>query len=180
MRRKTGASVQDMSASPEVFAVYQKLLANGELTVRVYGLQPLSEWGRLARAGIRAGFGNDKLKIGGLKGFADGSLGSTTALFFEPYLDEPKTSGLPSDEMFPEGKMLDNILGADRAGLQVAVHAIGDKANKTILDMFAEVGKRNGARPPAPHRTRATSAARRDQAIRRRARDRFDAALSRD
>ncbi len=146
MRRKTGASVQDMSASPEVFVVYQKLLANGELTVRVYGLQPLSEWGRLARAGVRAGFGNDKLKIGGLKGFADGSLGSTTALFFEPYLDEPKTSGLPSDEMFPEGKMLDNILGADRAGLQVAVHAIGDKANKTILDMFAEVEKRNGAR----------------------------------
>jgi predicted amidohydrolase YtcJ len=139
-------SVQDMSASPEVFAVYQKLLANGELTVRVYGLQPLSEWGRLARAGVRAWFGNDKLKIGGLKGFADGSLGSTTALFFEPYLDAPKTSGLPSDEMFPEGKMLNNILGADRAGLQIAVHAIGDKANKTILDMFAEVGKRNGPR----------------------------------
>jgi predicted amidohydrolase YtcJ len=139
-------SVQDMSASPEVFGVYQKLLANGELTVRVYGLQPLSDWGRLARAGVRAWFGNDKLKIGGLKGFADGSLGSTTALFFEPYLDAPKTSGLPSDEMFPEGKMLNNILGADRAGLQIAVHAIGDKANKTILDVFAEVERRNGPR----------------------------------
>ncbi|HKQ91451.1 MAG TPA: amidohydrolase [Blastocatellia bacterium] len=139
-------SVQDMSASPEVFGVYQKLLANGELTVRVYGIQPLSEWGRLARVGVRAWFGNDKLKIGGLKGFADGSLGSTTALFFEPYLDAPKTSGLPSDEMFPEGKMLNNILDADRAGLQVAVHAIGDKANKMILDVFAEVVKRNGAR----------------------------------
>ena len=139
-------SVQDMSASPDVFAVYQKLLANNELTVRVYGLQPLSEWGRLARVGIRSWFGNDKLKVGGLKGFADGSLGSTTALFFEPYLDAPKTSGLPSDEMFPEGKMLNNILGADRAGLQIAVHAIGDKANKTILDIFAEVGKRNGQR----------------------------------
>ena len=139
-------SVQDMSASPEVFGVYQKLLANGELTVRDYGHQPLSEWGRLARVGVRAWFGNDKLKIGGLKGFADGSLGSTTALFFEPYLDAPKTSGLPSDEMFPEGKMLNNILDADRAGLQVAVHAIGDKANKTILDVFAEVVKRNGAR----------------------------------
>jgi predicted amidohydrolase YtcJ len=139
-------SVQDMSASPEVFGAYQKLLANGELTARVYGIQPLSEWGRLARVGVRAWFGNDKLKIGGLKGFADGSLGSTTALFFEPYLDAPKTSGLPSDEMFPEGKMLNNILDADRAGLQVAVHAIGDKANKTILDVFAEVEKRNGAR----------------------------------
>jgi predicted amidohydrolase YtcJ len=139
-------SVQDMSASPDVFAVYQKLLANGELNMRIYGLQPLSEWGRLARAGVRAGFGNDKLKIGGLKGFADGSLGSTTALFFEPYLDDPKTAGLPSDEMFPESKMLNNIQGADGAGLQIAVHAIGDKANKTILDMFAEVEKQNGHR----------------------------------
>src|SRR5215510_13189711 len=145
-------SVQDMSASPEVFGVYQKLLANGELTVRVYGLQPLSEWGRLARAGVRAWFGNDKLKIGGLKGFADGSLGSTTALFFEPYLDAPKTSGLPSDEMFPEGKMLNNILGADRAGLQIAIHAIGDKANRTILDIFQEVVKQNG--PRGNHRFR--------------------------
>ncbi|MGE0127118.1 MAG: amidohydrolase [Blastocatellales bacterium] len=137
-------SVQDMSASPDVFAVYQKLLANGELTVRIYGHQPLSEWQRLARVGARAGFGNDKLKIGGLKGFADGSLGSTTALFFEPYLDAPKTSGLPSDEMFPERKMLNNILNADKAGLQIAVHAIGDKANKTILDFFAEAEKQNG------------------------------------
>jgi predicted amidohydrolase YtcJ len=139
-------SVQDMSASPEVFAVYQKLLANGELTVRIYGHQPLSEWSRLTRAGVRAGFGNDKLKIGGLKGFADGSLGSTTALFFEPYLDAPNTSGLPSDEMFPESKMFNNILNADKAGLQIAVHAIGDKANKMILDFFAEVEKQNGPR----------------------------------
>lgn len=139
-------SVQDMSASPDVFAVYQKLLASGELTVRVSGHQPLAEWQRLARAGVRAGFGNDKLKIGALKGFADGSLGSTTALFFDPYLDAPKTSGLPSDEMFPESKMLSNILNADKAGLQIAVHAIGDKANKTILDFFAEVEKQNGQR----------------------------------
>jgi hypothetical protein len=139
-------SVQDMSASPDVFAVYQKLLGSGELTVRIYGHQPLANWERLARAGIRAGFGNEKLKIGGLKGFADGSLGSTTALFFEPYLDEPKTQGLPSDEMFPESKMLNNILNADKAGLQIAVHAIGDKANQTILGFFAEVEKQNGQR----------------------------------
>lgn len=139
-------SVQDMSASPDVFAVYQRLLERGELTVRIYGHQPLTAWERLARVGVRAGFGNDKLKIGGLKGFADGSLGSTTALFFAPYLDDPKTAGLPSDEMFPESKMLNNILQADKAGLQIAVHAIGDKANQTILDMFAEVEKQNGGR----------------------------------
>lgn len=139
-------SVQDMSASPAVLGVYQTLLQRGELTVRISGHQPLSEWQRLAVAGIRANFGNDKLKIGGLKGFADGSLGSTTALFFAPYLDDPKTSGLPSDEMFPESKMRDRILAADKAGLQLAVHAIGDKANQTILNFFAEAERQNGAR----------------------------------
>ncbi len=107
-----------MSASPAVFAVYQKLLQSGELTVRVSGHQPLSQWERLARVVVRAGFGSDKLKIGALKGFADGSLGSTTALFFESYLDDQETAGLPSDEMFPESKMLDNIVKiADSKGL---------------------------------------------------------------
>ncbi len=139
-------SVQDMSASPEILAVYQSLLDRGELTVRIYGHQPLSTWERLARIGIRAGFGNEKLKIGGLKGFADGSLGSTTALFFEPYQDDPKTSGLPSDEMFPESRMLERILKADKAGLQIAIHAIGDKANKTILDMYSQAVEQNGKR----------------------------------
>lgn len=139
-------SVQDMSASPTVLAAYQRLLDRGELTVRIYAHQPLANWDRLAKVGVRAGFGGDKLRIGGLKGFADGSLGSTTALFFDPYLDEPETRGLPSDEMIPESKMLANILAADRAGLQIAIHAIGDRANKTILDMFARAERENGAR----------------------------------
>ncbi|HZW19264.1 MAG TPA: amidohydrolase [Luteimonas sp.] len=139
-------SVQDMSASPDILRGYQQLLDDGELTVRVYGAQPLARWERLAGPGITAGFGNDMLRIGRLKGFADGSLGSTTALFFEPYLDEPGTSGLPSDEMVEQDAMLDDMVGADAAGLQLAVHAIGDKANATILDMYAEVARRNGPR----------------------------------
>lgn len=139
-------SVQDMSASPELMRVYQKLLRAGELTVRISGHQPLAQWERLAAVGIRAGFGGPMLKLGGLKGFADGSLGSTTALFFEPYLDDPKTAGLPSDEMIPESRMLERIVSADGAGLQLAVHAIGDKANSLILDQFAEAVRRNGER----------------------------------
>ena len=139
-------SVQDMSASPEVLRVYQTLLARGELTVRISGHQPLATWQRLAAVGLHAAFGSDKLHIGGLKGFADGSLGSTTALFFEPYLDAPNTSGLAGSEMIPESKMLDNVLGADRAGLQVAIHAIGDKANHIILGMYEEAEHRDGAR----------------------------------
>jgi predicted amidohydrolase YtcJ len=139
-------SVQDMSAAPEILRVYQTLLARGELTVRISGHQPLAAWQRLAAVGLRAGFGGEKLHIGGLKGFADGSLGSTTALFFEPYLDAPNTSGLANSEMIPESKMRDHILGADRAGLQVAVHAIGDKANHIILGMYEEAERQNGAR----------------------------------
>ena len=139
-------SVQDMSASPPVLQAYQDLLAGDELTVRVYAFQPLGTWQRLASVGIRAGFGNDRLKIGGLKGFADGSLGSTTAYFFEPYTDAPATSGLPNEEMIPESRMEQNILHADSAGLQVAIHAIGDRANRIILGMFDNVAKHNGVR----------------------------------
>jgi hypothetical protein len=139
-------SVQDMSASPDVLSVYQQLLARDELTVRIYGHQPLAHWQRLANAGIRAAFGNDKLKIGGLKGFADGSLGSTTAWLFAPYLDTPNTSGLASDELVNEAAMQERIVKADRAGLQLAIHAIGDKANHRILAMFAAAAKQNGAR----------------------------------
>lgn len=139
-------SVQDVSASPDMLRVYQQLLAADQLHVRIYGLQPLSTWQNLAQVGIHAGFGSARLHIGGLKGFADGSLGSTTALFFEPYLDAPDTRGLPSDGMIPESKMRDRIVGADKAGLQIAVHAIGDKANATILDMFEDAEKRNGPR----------------------------------
>jgi predicted amidohydrolase YtcJ len=86
------------------------------------------------------------LRIGGLKGFSDGSLGSTTALFFDPYLDEPSTSGFPADEMFPEGAMLKRVKAADEAGLQIVVHAIGDKANDTMLSIFEEVARTNSGR----------------------------------
>ena len=139
-------SVQDMSASPDVLRSYQRLLARGELTVRISGHQPLASWKRLADIGLLAPFGGPMLHIGALKGFSDGSLGSTTALFFEPYLDAPDTSGLASDEMIPQLKMAQHILDADRAGLQVAVHAIGDKANHLVLDMFEAAGKANGRR----------------------------------
>src|SRR5438105_3811957 len=138
-------SVQDMSASADV-GVYQALLDRGELKNRIYAVWPLPRWENLARTGVRAHFGSAMLRTGGLKGFADGSLGSTTALFFEPYLDAPSTSGIPSDEMFPEGAMLERVRGADRAGLQVIIHAIGDRANDNILSIYERVEKEDGDR----------------------------------
>src|SRR5438093_11153218 len=138
-------SVQDMSAGADV-GVYQTLLDRGELKNRIYAVWPLPRWERLAQTGVRAHFGSAMLRTGGLKGFADGSLGSTTALFFQPYLDAPNTSGIPSDEMFPEGAMLERVRGADRAGLQVLIHAIGDRANDNILSIYEQVEKEDGDR----------------------------------
>jgi predicted amidohydrolase YtcJ len=139
-------SVQDMSASPDVFRAYQTMLRDGELHVRISGHQPLTKWQRLADVGLLADFGSEYLHIGGLKGFADGSLGSTTALFFQPYLDSPNTSGIPSAELANPEQMAKNIEDADAAGLQIAIHAIGDKANHTILGFYEAVARKNGPR----------------------------------
>lgn len=142
-RRFGVTSLHDISSTQDVRA-YQILAARGELTSRIYCITPLTQWQSPATAGIRAAFGNDWLHMGALKGFSDGSLGSTTALFEKPYNDAPDTSGLPNAMMLPEGNMLKMVLGADKAGLQIAVHAIGDKANRTMLDIYSEVVKENG------------------------------------
>jgi len=143
-RRVGLTSVQDISHAQEM-RVYQKLLAAGELTARFYCITPIQQYESPARAGITAGFGNDWIRTGALKGFADGSLGSTTALFFEPYNDAPATRGLFNAMMLPEGHMLQMAQPADAAGLQIAIHAIGDRAIHEILTIYEEVARRNGA-----------------------------------
>ncbi len=139
-------SVQDMSASPDVFRAYQTMLRDGRLRVRISGHQPLQQWQRLANVGVLADFGNEYLHIGGVKGFADGSLGSTTALFFKPYLDSPNTSGIASAELADPEQMWHNVQNADAAGLQIAIHAIGDKANNIILGMYERIQRERGER----------------------------------
>jgi predicted amidohydrolase YtcJ len=141
-RRLGVTGVHDIS-SPEDARTYQTLYRRGKLTARIYSLTPIEQWEATVGAGLRANFGNEWLRLGALKGFADGSLGSTTALFFEPYDDAPDTAGLPAPMMFPEGNMLRMALGADRAGLQLCIHAIGDRANRLILEVFEEVTRRN-------------------------------------
>ncbi len=126
-------SVQDMSAGTDV-GVYQELVRRGTLKTRVYGCSPLGDYQRWARTGVRAAFGDAMLRVGCLKGFADGSLGSTTAWFFEPYLDAPNSTGLAMADVMTT--MRDDITNADKAGLQIRIHAIGDRANAVILDHF--------------------------------------------
>ncbi len=77
-------SVQDMSTGDDI-GLLQHMLESGELKTRIYGVRSIVSWEVLGQAGVRGGFGSEWLRIGGLKGFADGSLGSTTALMFEPY-----------------------------------------------------------------------------------------------
>jgi hypothetical protein len=147
-RRFGVTSVQDMDGSDAatrraLFRIYQQLARSGQLTVRVDLRWPLAEWRSLAQMGVQSGLGDDWLRIGGLKGFVDGSLGSSTARMFEPYLHEPGNTGV---WVTPLDRLREQIQGADRAGLSVAVHAIGDRANAELLDVFAEVARANGPR----------------------------------
>jgi predicted amidohydrolase YtcJ len=136
-------SAQDMSAGTSV-GVYQELLRQGKLNTRIYGCSPLADYKRWANTGLHYAFGSSMLRIGCLKGFADGSLGSTTAWFFEPYLDAPNTSGLPRAEVTTTMKQ--DIVDADKNSLQVNIHAIGDRANATILDYYENAVNVNGPR----------------------------------
>jgi predicted amidohydrolase YtcJ len=116
--------------------IYGELLQTGELTSRFYVAAAISDWKQEAQIGIRHAFGSPFLRIGALKGFADGSLGSGTAYFFDPYTDDPASSGILGKQMQPLSQMQDWIKSADAAGLQICIHAIGDKAISTILDMY--------------------------------------------
>ncbi len=141
-------SMQDMDGSDAVtrrrlFRLYQELAKQDKLTTRIDLRWPLADWRSLASLGVEANFGNEWVRIGGVKGFVDGSLGSSTAKMFEPYLHEKGNTGV---FVTPLNRLREYIEGADAAGLSIAVHAIGDRANSELLDIFAEVAKKNGPR----------------------------------
>src|SRR5437763_268184 len=125
---------------------WDELQEQGALTVRIYAAPMETSWKDQAKLGIRRAFGTAFLRMGAVKGYADGSLGSTTAYFFDPYTDAPDTHGLLSDEMHPVSAMQQRLRGADAAGLQLCVHAIGDRAISMTLDIFAQIEKTNGKR----------------------------------
>jgi predicted amidohydrolase YtcJ len=118
------------------------------LTTRIYGVVPLADWARLrdvveARTYGPGGRGDAWLRVGGLKGFVDGSLGSHTAAFLEPFSDAPQDRGF---FVTSEDDLHAWIAGADEAGLHVMVHAIGDRANRTLLDIYERVAREHGPR----------------------------------
>ena len=135
-------TLQDMTASGAELRAYQTLRDRGELTARIYSIQNHGISG-LKEAGVTTGFGDDWLRVGGIKLFADGSMGAGTAAFFDPYADDPGTSGL----LLQSPEQLETaVFDADEAGFQLIVHAIGDRANTIVLDILERLAARRGAR----------------------------------
>ncbi|MCU0620127.1 MAG: amidohydrolase family protein, partial [Gemmatimonadales bacterium] len=124
-------------------AALRRARADGRLTVRVSVYPPLGEWRAVADTMRAMRGGDDLLRFAGVKGYVDGSLGSTTALMDQPYLDEPASFGL---WVTPRDSLARWIGGADSAGLQVVVHAIGDRANGELLDLYDSIGSAHGPR----------------------------------
>jgi hypothetical protein len=139
-------SLQDMNPSYDDIAVYAELANRNELTARIYAAPLELGWYDQAKLGVHRSFGSSWLRIGAVKGYADGSLGSTTAYFFQPYTDAPQTRGLLSDEMQPINDMRVRLMAADHAGLQLCMHAVGDAGVSAILDLYADVIRANGER----------------------------------
>ena len=143
-------SVQDMGPDPDDVAIYEGFASRGELTARIRAVPaevPLAA--RLAAGPVRH-HPSAFLRVSGAKGFADGSLGSTTALFFEPYTDDPTSRGLLADEMQPLDGMRARLVAIDKAGEQLCIHAIGDRAISIVLDLFEDVRRANGPRDRRP------------------------------
>jgi predicted amidohydrolase YtcJ len=135
-------SVHNMGSWWEL-AIFQRAHAAGRLRTRVYAAVPLDTWERLRDTVQARGTGDEWLRIGALKGFVDGSLGSHTAAMLEPFTDAPSDRGLFVNT--PEN-LYTWTSGADKVQLHVMIHAIGDRAIRTLLDTYERVARENGPR----------------------------------
>ncbi len=133
-------SVHDISYKNDLFT-YLQLEKDNKLTCRIYSILPINNYESLDKDIEEKINNSKKIKFRGLKAFSDGSLGAGTAWFFEPYIDNP-SSGLPQDIII-NGKLKEWAAGADKNKLQIATHAIGDKANAYVLDIYEKVKNEN-------------------------------------
>ena len=139
-------SVQHMNPDYADIAMFNELLDEGKLTTRIYAAPLITQVDDQVKIGIRHAFGSPYLRIGAVKAYADGSLGSATAYFFDPFDDQPGNRGILSDEMHPISLMHDRMMSADGTGLQICAHAIGDAGISAILDIYSDIEKAHGAR----------------------------------
>lgn len=134
-------SVNDITEKDQV-EVYQKFDELNKLTCRVYSIYPINNYEELITEGIQVGSGNNFLMRGGLKAFSDGSLGASTAWFFEHYQQDTTVFGLPNDIVL-NGELAEWAIDADTHKLQLCTHAIGDKANSFMLNLYEKIAERN-------------------------------------
>ncbi len=127
--------------SPDIIDKYKRVI--DQQITRFYMAVELEFWRELKKIVEDQGTGDQWLKIGVLKGMVDGALGSHTAAFFDPYTDDPSDKGF---FLLPEDSLYDRALNADKAGLHLAIHAIGDRAINTLLNVFEKVIEENGPR----------------------------------
>jgi hypothetical protein len=142
-------SIEDMSYTTDESFIrqlktYQSLEKENKLTVRVSTRMPINTYTKLIKVGVQYNFGDDFIQIGSLKAYADGSLGSSTAWFFDHYAQDTTTFGLPND-IFQNGNFEKWALDADKNKLEICVHAIGDRAVSATLDVFEKIEKENPA-----------------------------------
>jgi predicted amidohydrolase YtcJ len=151
-------TMQDLTSAPQL-AAYQELRRRGELTARIMLRPQLWEVPHVAALGLSRSFGDEWLRLVGFKAWVDGIMGSSGAMFFEPYAHDPGNKGYPRHIMFPEGAEgaalrmtpaqrytdfgqgnLEKLIEqAADAGLPPHVHAIGDKGNRILLDVYERV-----------------------------------------
>jgi len=150
-------SYSDVTSPPEQVDIYRELRERGLMTARVRYRPPLDEWESMAALGIRVGFGDEWIRFGAVKAWIDGIMGNSSARFYEPYTHDPDSRGIWRDIMFPFERSPDDpeemqsrlerlALEADRAGIQLTVHAIGDEANGYLMDMLERIVAKNGER----------------------------------
>jgi len=135
-------SVHNMGTFADL-AAFERAQRAGRLKTRIYAVVPLASWAQLRDTMHARGRGDAWLHIGGLKGFVDGSLGSHTAAMLQPFTDAPNDTGLFVNTA---EHLYEWTSGADKAGLQVIVHAIGDRAIRTQLDIYQRVEREDGPR----------------------------------
>ena len=161
-RRWGVTGLHDNVASFEQLELLRELQRSGELTARIWARMWLSEWEAVREyiqrhnlPAVPGGWADGSVRLGGLKAWVDGIMGNSTALFFEPYHHQPENRGRLRDVMFPEGNLYRLMKGADAAGFTITVHAIGDAANRILLDTFERVFREN---PPRERRHRVVHA----------------------
>jgi len=140
------AAAQGVTSAHSMYgynSTFERAHRANKMITRIYADRMLSDWKELKTKIDTEGHGDKWLKIGGLKAFVDGALGSHTAAFFKPFSDSPNDSGF---FITPKEKLYQWTKSADSAGLQVMIHAIGDKAINTLLNIFEKVEKENGTK----------------------------------